>query len=76
MDDIHKNIKDHNPNQKRKILIVFHDIITGMLSNKKPDCFYHTILFAVPKIVRSNSTQKFVMKIPNKRELQQFVFNH
>ena len=49
MDDIHKNIKDHNPNQKRKILIVFHDIITGMLSNKKPDCFYHTILFCRSK---------------------------
>ena len=49
MDDIHKNIKDHNPNQKRKILIVLHDIITGMLSNKKPDCFYHTILFCCSK---------------------------
>ena len=32
--------------------------------------------FAVPKNIRLNSTHYFVMKIPNKRELQQIVFNH
>ena len=31
---------------------------------------------AVPKNIRLNSTQYFVMKIPNKRELQQIAFNH
>ena len=36
MDDIHKNIEDYNPNKKRKILIVFDDMIADMLSNKKP----------------------------------------
>ena len=36
MDGIYKNIQDYNPNQKRKTLIVFDDIITDMLSNKKP----------------------------------------
>ena len=35
MDDIYKNIEDYNPNEKRKILIVFVDIITDMLSNKR-----------------------------------------
>ena len=35
MDDIYKNIKKHNPNKKRKILIVFDGMIAGMLSNKK-----------------------------------------
>ena len=35
MDDIYKNIEDYNPNKKRKILIVFDDVITDMLSNKK-----------------------------------------
>ena len=29
------NIKEYNTNKKRKILIVFNDIITEMLSNKK-----------------------------------------
>ena len=32
--------------------------------------------FALPKNIRLNSTHYFVMKIPNKRELQQIEFNH
>ena len=32
--------------------------------------------FKVPKVVRLNSTHFFVMKIPNKRELQQIDLNH
>ena len=35
MDNIHKNIEEYNPNKKRKLLIVFDDIIADMLSNKK-----------------------------------------
>ena len=32
--------------------------------------------FKVPRNIRLNSTHYFVMKIPNKRELQLTVFNH
>ena len=32
--------------------------------------------FAVPKNLTLNSTRYFIMKIPNKRELQQTAFNH
>ena len=32
--------------------------------------------FAVPKNITLNSTNYFIMKIPNKRELQQTAFNH
>ena len=35
MDDIYKNIEEYNPNKKRKILVVFDDMIADMLSNKK-----------------------------------------
>ena len=35
MDDIYQNLEEYNPNKKRKILIVFDDMIAGMLSNKK-----------------------------------------
>ena len=35
MEDIYKNIEEYNPNKKPKILIVFDDIISDMLSNKK-----------------------------------------
>ena len=34
MDDIYKNIEENSPNKKRKMLIVFHDMIADMLSNK------------------------------------------
>ena len=32
--------------------------------------------FKVPKDVRLNSTHSFIMKIPNRRKLQQTAFNH
>ena len=32
--------------------------------------------FKVPKIIRLNATHYFIMKIPNKRELQQTASNH
>ena len=35
MDDIYKNIEEYNLNKKRKILIVFDDIVADLLSNKK-----------------------------------------
>ena len=35
MDDMYKNIGECNPKKKRKILIVFNNIITDMFSNKK-----------------------------------------
>ena len=38
--------------------------------------FFTQSYFVVPKNIRSNSTHYFVMKIPNKRELQQNKFNH
>ena len=34
MDDIYKNIDEHNPNKKRKILILFDDMIADMISKK------------------------------------------
>ena len=35
MDDVFENIHDYNPSRKRKILIVFDDIIADILANKK-----------------------------------------
>ena len=33
--DIYENIEGYNPNKKRKILLVFDDMIADLLSNKK-----------------------------------------
>ena len=35
MDDIYENIHDYNLNRKRKILIVFDDMIADIMTNKK-----------------------------------------
>ena len=35
MDDIYQNLEEYNPDKKRKILIVFDNIIADMLRNKK-----------------------------------------
>ena len=87
MDGIYKTIAEDNPNKKRKILIIFDDIIADMLSNKKLNqivtesfirgrklnislVFITQFYFAVPKNVRLNSMYSFIMRIPNKQELQ------
>ena len=93
MQDVHKNIEDYNPIKKRKILIVFDDMIADMINNNKLNpvvtelfirgrtlnisiVFTTQSYFKVPKDVRLNSTHFFIMKIPNKRELQQITLNH
>ena len=35
MQDVYKNIEDYNPGKKRIILIVFDDMISDMINNKK-----------------------------------------
>ena len=35
MDDVYKNIDDYNRNRRRKILIVFDDMIADIMANKK-----------------------------------------
>ena len=61
MDDVYQNIHDYNPSRKRKILIVFYDIIADIMSKKKfqaiiKECLSLTSYFSVPKDVRLNST--------------------
>ena len=35
MEDVYKNIENYHPGKKRKILIVFDDMIADMINNKK-----------------------------------------
>ena len=92
MDNVYKNIEEYNPNKKRKILIVFDDMIADMLSKKKlnsivTDVFtrgaklnispvFITQSSSLFKNIMLNSTHYFIMKISNKTELQQIVYNH
>ena len=90
MQDIYKNIEDYNPIKKRKILIIFDDMIADnnklnpivtelFIRGRKLNIsivFITQSYFKVPKDVRLNSTHFFIMEIPNKRELQQIALNH
>ena len=93
MFDVYKNIEDYNPNKKRKVLIIFDEMIAGRINNKKLNSivtelfirgrklnisivFITQSYFKVPKDVTLNSTHFFMMKIPNKGELQQIALNH
>ena len=35
MDDVYENINDYNPSRRRKILIVFDDMVADIMTNKK-----------------------------------------
>ena len=35
MSDVYKNIEDYNPDKKRKVLIVFDNMIADMINNEK-----------------------------------------
>ena len=62
-------------NNKKSNPIVIELFIRGRKLNISI-AFITQSSFQVPKDVRLNSTHFFIMKIPNKRELQQIALNH
>ena len=77
----------------KKVLIVFDDMIAGIMTNKEFQAIIKELFircrklnislvfitqsyFSVPKDVRLNSTHYLIMKINNKRELQNIAINH
>ena len=93
MDDVYENIHDYNSSRKRKILIVFDDMIADIMTNKKFQAIIKELFircrklnislvfitqsyFSVPKDVRLNSTYYLIMKINNRKELQNIAINY
>ena len=93
MDDVCNNIDDYNSKRKRRVLIVFDDMIADIMTDKKFQAiireffsrcrkldislvFITQSYFSVPKEVRLNSTHYLIMKIHNRKELQQIAINH
>ena len=91
MDDIYENIHNYNPSRKIKILIVFDDMITDIMSNKKFQSIIKELFirklkisltfitqsyFSIPKDVNLNSTHYLIMKINNRKKLQNIAINH
>ena len=92
MDDVYQNIDDYNLSRKRKVLIVFDDMIADTLNNKKSQVIIKELFlrcrklnislvftqsyFSVPKDVRLNSTHYLIMKINKREELQHIAINY
>ena len=93
IDYVYKNLGSYNQTKKRRVLIVFDDMITDIESNKKLSpidtelflrrrilnillVFISQSYFKVPKTIRLYATHHFIMKIPNKRELQEIAYNY
>ena len=93
MDDVFSNIDDYNPKKKRKILIVFDDMIAAIMTTKKFQAIIKELFircrklnislvfitqsyFGVPKEARLNSTHYLIMKINNRKDLQQIAIDH
>ena len=93
MNDVYENIHDYNSSRQRKILIVFDNMITDIMTNKRFQAIIKELFircrklnislvfltqsyFSVPKDVRLNSAHYLIMKINNKRELQNIAINH
>ena len=77
-------MEEYNLGRKWKILIVFDSMIADMIDNKKLNPIVTELFIRGSKLnisivlldVRLNSTYFFIMKIPNKRELQQIALNY
>ena len=92
MDDVYKNIDDYNPNRKRKIIIVFDDMIADIMANTKFQSIIKELFIRCRKLNISLVfiTQSYfsvakdvrlnsthlIMKINNKIELQNIATNH
>ena len=92
MDNVYDNIDDYYP-KKRKVLIVFDDMIPDIMTNKKFQAILKELFissrklnvslvfitqsyYSAPKAVRSNSTHYIILKIHNRKELQQIAIDH
>ena len=92
MDDVYENIDNFNLNRKRLLVVfddMIADIMTNkkfqaiikelFIRCRKLNIslvFITQSYFSVPKDVRLNSTHYLIMKINNRRELQNIATNH
>ena len=49
-DDVYNNIDDYNPKRKKRIVIVFHDVIADVMTNKKLILVFQKLSDYVPHI--------------------------
>ena len=81
---VYENLEDYNAIKKKKMLTVFDYLIADVVRElllkgtklKIPLVLISRTYFKVPKDIRPNAMRYFIMKIPNKKELQQIASNY
>ena len=92
IDDVYESIDYYNTRRDRDVLIVFDDMIADVMTNKKfhaiskelfircrklsISLFITQCYFSVPKDVRLSLTHYLIMKINNRKELQNIATNY
>ena len=80
MPHVYKNIEEYNLAKTRKVLIKLNPVVTELfIRGRKLSIsivFVTQSYFKVSKDVTLNKTYFLVIKIPNKRELQQLALNY
>ena len=89
MDDVYENINDYNSSRKRKILIVFDDMIAYIMTNKKFQSIIKELFIRCREInislvfitqsyfsVPKDVRLNSTTKVNSKRELQDIAINH
>ena len=92
MDNIYKIIEEYNPSKKRKMSVIFDDMIANMLRNEKVNSVVTELFIRDRKLIISLlfitqyyfgmsknarlNSTHHVMKTPKKQKVQQIVFNH
>ena len=89
MQDLCKNIDEYNVDKECKILIVFDDMVAGMINNKNLNSVVTKLFIRGRKLnisfvfimqsyfkVPKDTTHFFITKIRNKKKLQQITLNH
>ena len=91
MDDIYKDIDNYNPKRDKKFLIVFDDMSADIMTNEtfqaiikelfircrklNVSLVYYSVLFFCSKRCQTKLTHYLIMKINNKRQLQNIARN-
>ena len=93
MDNDYESIDDYNPSRKRKISIVFDDMIADIMTNKQFQAIIKKLFircrklnislvfitqsyFSISKDVRLTSSHYLIMKINNRKNLQNIPIDH
>ena len=88
IDDVYEDIDNYNPKRNKKVLTVFDDMIADIMTNKRFQAIIKELLIRCRKLNISLVfiTQSYfsipkencylIMKINNKRKLQDIAMNH